>query len=85
MNDDDGIPFAKNEAHIIVQKSKPKGVGQTGQVTMYFDSGRNQYYEFVEGRKQFSFKEASTEYIQPEPLTPSKHFNPEPNDTEVPF
>jgi replicative DNA helicase len=85
MNDADGIPFAKNEAHLIVQKSKPKGVGQTGQVTMYFDSGRNQYYEFVEGRKQFSFKEASTEYIQPEPLTPSKHFNPEPNDTEVPF
>lgn len=54
--DIDGIPYQKNEVHIIVQKSKPKGVGQVGMATMYFDAGRNQYYETVESDKYYSFE-----------------------------
>lgn len=86
MSDAEGIPYQKNEAHIIVQKSKPKGVGQTGQCIMFFDAGRNQYYELVNGVKQFSFGEAEkTMPPQSEPLVPSKQFNIEQDDTEIPF
>lgn len=54
--DVDGIPYQKNEVHIIVQKSKPKGVGEVGLATMYFDAGRNQYYEVVDADKHYSFE-----------------------------
>jgi hypothetical protein len=54
--DAEGIPYQKNEVHIIVQKSKPKGVGEVGQVNMYFDVAKNQYYETVGANKCYSFE-----------------------------
>ncbi len=40
-----GTPYEKNEAHFIVQKSKPKGTGSVGVCRLYFDPGMSRYYE----------------------------------------
>lgn len=59
MSDADGIPYEKNEVHIIVQKSKPKGVGAIGQAVMFFDSAKNQYYEYGPNGKHYAFESES--------------------------
>jgi len=43
--DETGQPVEDNETHIIVQKARPKGVGQTGTRTLYFDKPKNRYYQ----------------------------------------
>lgn len=45
----DGTEYQKNEVHIIVQKSKPKGVGERGTAVLYFDLYKNRYYELLDG------------------------------------
>lgn len=51
MKDKNGMPFAENESHIFVQKSKPKGVGKTGRASIFWDWKKNRYYCF-EGSQQ---------------------------------
>lgn len=46
----------KNEVWIIVEKSKPDGVGRLGIVKLFFDSYRSRYYELnPEGESFYSF------------------------------
>ena len=40
-----GVPFLKNETHIDIQKSRPKGIGRMGMFKLYFDWKTNRYYE----------------------------------------
>lgn len=48
-------PAEENEAHIIIQKFKPKGTGKRGVVKLYFDTQRNRYYEKTDtGSRKFS-------------------------------
>lgn len=49
-----GIPYEVNETVITVTKSKPKKVGKEGSFSLFFDSGKQQYYELVAGRKYFA-------------------------------
>lgn len=41
---EDGIPYEKNEVHIKIAKSKPKGVSTNGTYKMFLDTERYQYY-----------------------------------------
>jgi len=54
LPDEHGIPYQDNEAHIIIQKSKPKGTGKIGRAIIYFDWQRSAYYEFVGGQKYYA-------------------------------
>ena len=42
--DDSGEPHKENETHIYIQKSKPKGVGKTGMVKIFYDWKKNRFY-----------------------------------------
>jgi hypothetical protein len=45
LSDDKGRPYEKNEVDIIIQKAKPKGIGEKGTAKLYFDWHKNRYYE----------------------------------------
>lgn len=46
--DANGKPFEENETHVIVQKTKPKGIGRNGTASIFWDYKRNRYYSFDE-------------------------------------
>ena len=51
--------YQANEVKIIVQKTKPKGVGMVGEATLFFDIWRNAYYEEINGLKSYAGKYVS--------------------------
>jgi len=54
QKDINGVPYAENESHIIVQKSKPKGVGKTGKASIFWDWKVNRYYCYKESQQLYS-------------------------------
>jgi hypothetical protein len=50
----DGNQYQGNEVKIIVQKTKPKGVGEIGEATLFFDKWKNCYYEEINGTKSYA-------------------------------
>ncbi len=56
MLDDCGMPYQENEVVIMIEKAKPKGVGQKGVTSLYFDWKRNRYYEELGGQKKYAFE-----------------------------
>ena len=52
----DGIPYQANEVKIIVQKTKPKGIGKVGEATLFFDTWKNCYYEELGGIRSYAGK-----------------------------
>jgi hypothetical protein len=60
-----GANFKPNETHVIIQKSKPKGIGKTGQQSLYFDWKMNRYYwENTYSEKFFAFGVKKTDLKQ---------------------
>lgn len=45
LKNENGEPFEANETQIFIQKSKPKGVGKLGVVSLFWDWKKNRYYE----------------------------------------
>jgi twinkle protein len=45
VKDISGIPYEKNETHVIIQKAKPRGVGKKGTIKLFFDLEKLRYYE----------------------------------------
>ena len=45
LSDEDGNPYQNNQTIIAVQKSKPKGVGKTGIVNLFYDAKSHGYYK----------------------------------------
>lgn len=45
LTNDNGEPHKENETHIIIQKSKPKGIGKLGRAVLFYDWKTNRYYE----------------------------------------
>jgi hypothetical protein len=45
LTDDQGIEYQRNEVKIFIQKAKPRGIGQVGDISLYFDTERWRYYE----------------------------------------
>ncbi len=61
LENKDGVKYADNETHIIIQKSKPKGIGRNGLCKLYYDWQTNRYYEIDEyGIRRFSKKDLMT-------------------------
>lgn len=52
--DENGIPVLKNESWIDVQKAKPKGVGKTGLIKLFWDAKKHRYTEYVDSRFMFA-------------------------------
>jgi len=53
LKDEFGTPYQINQVKIIVQKSKPKGIGACGEFDLFFDTWRNCYYEEINGTKSY--------------------------------
>lgn len=49
MLNTDGLPYEKNESLIFIQKSKPKGVGEVGQVSLYYSVNKHSYADKING------------------------------------
>lgn len=79
----DGRPYEKNEVHIIIQKSKPKGVGEKGTAILFYDWKKNRYYENFEGMKFFSEKKRPKE-IQTA-MIPNVNFYESERNTSMPW
>ena len=45
VNKSDNREYLENETHVIIHKSRPKGVGKKGRFILYFDWKTNRYYE----------------------------------------
>jgi len=85
LKDAQGMPYADNESHIIVQKSKPKGVGKIGKASIFWDWKKNRYYCYEGSQQLYSCE--TLQSILPEPkLQPNKDFTiPKSEIYEPPF
>lgn len=54
MLNENGQPYKENETHIIIQKSKPKGVGKIGVGSIFWDWKKNRFYCEVNGQELYS-------------------------------
>ncbi|MES2592375.1 MAG: hypothetical protein V4608_10850 [Bacteroidota bacterium] len=54
MKDNNGMPYADNEGHVIIQKSKPKGVGRIGKASIFWDWKKNRYYCYHGSQELYS-------------------------------
>lgn len=55
LKDETGQPVEKNESWIFIQKSKPKGVGKLGRVSIFWDWKKNKYYsKDINGQEMYS-------------------------------
>jgi hypothetical protein len=72
LKDTNGEPYAENESHIIIQKSKPKGVGKLGKASIFWDWKKNRYYcKMPNGQELYSCQTVSD--ISPK-LEPNRSF-----------
>ena len=70
LKDDTGRPYESNETILWVQKSKPKGIGKTGKISIFFDWKKNIFYSFDEYNQQLY----SCETNNFKPLQPNEDF-----------
>lgn len=66
MKDNNGMPYADNESHIIVQKHKPKGIGKNGKASIFYDWQKNRYYCYEGSQQLYSCE--TMESVSPKPL-----------------
>jgi len=70
QKDINGVPYAENESHIIIQKTKPKGVGKTGKASIFWDWKKNRYYCYEGSQQLYSCE--TLESILPKSLVENK-------------
>lgn len=70
QKDSNGMNYAHNEGHVIIQKSKPKGVGKTGKASIFWDWQKNRYYCF-EGNQQLYSCQTMNDFL-PKGISESK-------------
>jgi hypothetical protein len=81
LKDANGVPYAENESHIIVQKSKPKGIGKIGKASIFWDWKKNRYYSFNGSQILYSCETIE----QFKPLKPNVNFSEPITNNEAPF
>ena len=54
FKDEFGNVYEPNQVKIIVQKTKPKGIGNLGEFDLFFDKYKNCYYEEINGIKSYA-------------------------------
>lgn len=74
IDPDTGWPFALNETRIIISKSKPKAIGQTGEYRLFFDKDRQKFYEEVNA-KRYYIGEYGKSKSEPTKLKPNLDFD----------
>ena len=72
QKDINGVPYAENETHVIVQKSKPKGVGKVGKASIFFDWKKNRFYCYKEAQMLYSCQ--NLEDFKPKPMEENVDF-----------
>ena len=90
INPQTGIPYDRNETVIIVEKSKPKGVGTEGQFSLFFDKSRSKFYENIHGKRYYSGdyyneygeNKTSSDQVNTPSMKPSTDFD---DSVESPF
>ena len=66
LTNEDGQPVEPNEAWIINQKSKPKGTGKIGRVSIFWDWKKNGYYSYDSmGNKLYSCERPQINTLAP--------------------
>lgn len=80
---DDGMPYEHNQTVLIVQKSKPKGIGRTGMIDLYYSAREHSYYEMKWGQPYFPSRVRdgigiTSEDKKQTPITQSKEFDDAP-------
>lgn len=87
LNDQDGRPYQDNEVHVIIQKAKPKGIGQKGVVKLFFNLNRSRYYEIdSNGQMLYAHKESASPIEKMSPvLDYTLPMNQQINSDDVPF
>lgn len=83
INPETGTPYELNESHIVITKSKPKGVGMQGKFVIYFDSARQKYYEIIDGHKFFAGEYELKFADVPEDMKPKSAIQPSSSWYEV--
>lgn len=64
LTDSNGTPYEMNETHVIVQKSKPKGVSTNGLYKIYYDKELNAYYyKDYKGERFFADRVQNVEQV----------------------
>jgi hypothetical protein len=69
LKDDQGMPYAENETHVIIQKAKPKGVAKIGTRSIFYDWQKNRYYSYEGSQQLYSCE--TLESIAPKRLSES--------------
>lgn len=54
LKDEYGQCYDDNQTVIGIQKSKPKGIGKTGLVNLWYDPKKHSYYEYINGKQQYA-------------------------------
>lgn len=91
INPDTLMPFELNESHIVITKSKPKGVGNQGKFVLRFDAAKQKFYELIDGHKfyagEYELKFSDVpEGMKPKSATqPSKSWYDVDSDDNEPF
>lgn len=64
--DYDGIPYAKNESVIHIQKSKPKGIGEVGIIRMLYNAKKHRYTDLNNNFANMDNKDIAEQTLNPE-------------------
>jgi len=86
LNDENGQPYENNETQVIIQKSKPKGIGRNGIAKLFWDWKRSRYYEKYAGLDCYAMEEEKAK--ETKDLVPKIEYNPDKyiqSETEMPF
>ncbi len=79
LSSKNGVPYTNNELHLIIAKSKPKGVSTNGVYTLYFDVDKSRYYMLDDrGNRVYSDRGKYNEVKEEQkilPLKPNKEFD----------
>ena len=54
LTDANNVPYEKNEVHLRIAKTKPKGTSINGTYSLYLDINKYKYYIMVDGNKVFA-------------------------------
>lgn len=65
LKDEDGYPYEKNESILMVQKSKPKGIGATGDISFFYSVSKHSYSERVGDAYFYAKRQVKKETPQP--------------------
>lgn len=67
LTDSNGRNYEENETQVMIQKSKPKGVGKLGTVSIFWDWKRNGYYSYdLSGQLYYSCESEKKSVLLPD-------------------